>query len=249
MEIKSIANEAIMESPLYMPIAIRRLTRMGSLQDMTVRGLAPHALDGPFHAGTINDAQHAVRTLANAHAHGDLSGVAFGQHHDHYAHWVPPLHGLDVNAWQPPTQYRVYLQPIQVEFPLTISHIGFAIQADTQAGNCRVGLYEDNGLTPAGGALVCQSVNVATISYKNELAVTAEAGMSLSLTPALYWGVVSTDNTTNRIARQHANFMGGTRPWPEHYDLGALGPFTDPCPALIDDVNVPFTWLVVSSVP
>lgn len=46
------------------------------------------ALAGPASAhdledldGTISDAQHGARTTANAHAHGNLSGVTADQHH------------------------------------------------------------------------------------------------------------------------------------------------------------------------
>jgi hypothetical protein len=37
--------------------------------------------DALDHAGSINDAQHGVRTLANAHNHADLSNVLPNQHH------------------------------------------------------------------------------------------------------------------------------------------------------------------------
>ncbi|GAH49073.1 unnamed protein product, partial [marine sediment metagenome] len=41
-----------------------------------------HALSSAAdHTGTITNTQHGVRTLANAHAHGHLSGVTSDQHH------------------------------------------------------------------------------------------------------------------------------------------------------------------------
>lgn len=41
-----------------------------------------HALNSAAdHTGTITDVQHGVRTLANAHAHADISGVGANDHH------------------------------------------------------------------------------------------------------------------------------------------------------------------------
>jgi hypothetical protein len=58
----------------------------------------PHAIDSAtYHSGTINDTQHGVRTLANAHALSDLSGAITATQHGTLtsipnAHHTPLIH-------------------------------------------------------------------------------------------------------------------------------------------------------------
>ena len=69
--------------------AVTRLAELSERAHGSLTGVTPnqhhdrqHALDSAAdHTGTITDAQHGVRTLANAHAHASLSGIGANDHH------------------------------------------------------------------------------------------------------------------------------------------------------------------------
>lgn len=61
------------------PLVVELLSAMGGGSGPYAP--TPHSLNSAHHTGEISDSQHGVRTVANAHAHGHLSGVTADQHH------------------------------------------------------------------------------------------------------------------------------------------------------------------------
>ncbi|GAJ06618.1 unnamed protein product, partial [marine sediment metagenome] len=92
---------------------------------------------------------------------------------------------------------RFYTVPFKVEFTVTLDRIGW-IQG-TLAGNCRGGIYRDNGDTPVGGALIVDSGLLAVpagAQRKKEIPI-----VSTRLTPGLYWVGATFDDIVNTINR------------------------------------------------
>ncbi len=48
------------------------------------------------HTGTIDDTMHGVRTIANAHAHANLSSIGVDDHHTQLHHTAHEAGGADV---------------------------------------------------------------------------------------------------------------------------------------------------------
>lgn len=140
---------------------------------------------------------------------------------------------------------RVFLVPIQVPFTLTIDTLGTI--ARNTGFNIRMAIYDDNGDTPVGGALLGETgiINVAATG-KVEGAIT-----SVQLTPGLYWLAIQGDDTLGQIYRHATDaYQGGTLLAYRFENAGGFAAFEDPCPATATDTTGPGTmYALVASVP
>jgi len=140
---------------------------------------------------------------------------------------------------------RVYLMPIQVPIRLSVDRI-IVFYRGTVAGNIRAGIYEDNGETPQGAALIVESASVAKSGTwrKQEITIT-----ETELHPGLYWVAVQSDESTTIMQSEERCFVRGGSLRSYYYDLGSYGPFTDPCPTVSEPAGEnPAIMLRVSSV-
>jgi len=129
------------------------------------------------------------------------------------------------------TQNWVWLTPIVIPFTVTLDALVHHTE-DPAAGNTYKGIYADNGLTPAGAALIVQAGPQAVgVTYRRVV----DAIPDTRLTPGLYWmaGIIS-DPTDVHAMR---NMVGGIAPnllRMYYYDRGAFGALIDPCPAVAE---------------
>lgn len=181
------------------------------------------------------------------HVHNHPAALGFDLHHDHYAKFWPVTIQVPTNDANTMTTARVYLMPVQVLFLSTVDRI-CVICAAVSAGNMTVGIYEDNGGTPVGGALVVESASLAKPGNFRHVEYTIA---DTQLVPGLYWVAVESDEATTILI--DVEMFGGLigRPIEPHtYDrAGGYGPLTDPCPATANPAHAPLMYLRVASVP
>jgi hypothetical protein len=107
------------------------------------------------------------------------------------------------------------------------------------AGNIRLGLYRDNGDTPAGGALVVETASVALANFKNEVVIADTV-----LEPGLYWFALQNDDATPVfITSDQTESLGGTLQC--YVFAQGYGAFTDPCPAVAFEMYTPLGFVRV----
>ena len=118
---------------------------------------------------------------------------------------------------------KVFTIPVNVTFHSIVNKIGFYVAV--QAGNLRVGIYRDNGDTPAGGALVVESGSVACgAAGPQEIAIAATR-----LIPGLYWVVIQSDTTTAQVFRGSGwLYAGSTLNGKTWANAGGYGAFENP---------------------
>jgi len=126
------------------------------------------------------------------------------------------------------TANRCYLMPIQVPIRLTVDRICIP-WAGTVAGNIRAGIYKDNGETPEGGDLLVESASVAKSGTNRLQEITIT---DTQLDAGLYWVAIQGDESTTEVERSTGRYYHNGALQEYYYDLGAYGPFTDPCPAV-----------------
>lgn len=129
---------------------------------------------------------------------------------------------------------RVFLTPVELPHSAVASRVSLQITVAGGGGtNMRIGLYADNGRTPAGGALLADSGNMdATITGARSYTFPT----ALNLDKGFVWIALETADTTvnfsgNTIAEAFAD-VGSEMLLGCRYDLGGFGALTDPCPAV-----------------
>lgn len=141
---------------------------------------------------------------------------------------------------------RVFVVPVEVKILCTVNAIGFA--PTVSAGNLRVGLYRDNGDTPAGGTLVTESVSTPcpAINVKGEINIAP-----VRLAPGLYWLAIQGSNAAAAFNRNAGAFyQGGTLIARNFNNAGGYAAFENPqSSAFLAQAYCPGMYLVVSSVP
>lgn len=182
--------------------------------------------------------------------HGNLGGVAFGQHHEHFHRYL-----LNSMPFLAGTAARVIalgatiLGPVDVPFLCTIDQLGYRV-GDVQAGNVRLGLYPTGATVdlPDGADVVVETGSVPqTIVSEWQLETVADT----QITPGQYFVGVQADDVTatfyicNFARLQPAGFVMG-RTFAQAY-----GAFTSPCPVTgaYDTYRSPIVLLRVASVP
>lgn len=175
------------------------------------------------------------------------NGVAWQQEFPHYARYLHDIFtpsGCN-NTLALAAAGRVFCAPFQVTYTITIDRIGYVV-GGVAAGNVRTGIYNDNGDTIAGAALVVESASVAVpgANQKHELPIVAT-----QLPPGLYWLVIQGDDGTNIVARVQNNYAaGGTLTGLRFANFGGYGVFENPqVSALIVQTNPSMLVRVVSS--
>lgn len=138
------------------------------------------------------------------------------------------------------------LHAIYFDAPMTISQLTCEITVAGGAGTfLRLGLYEDNGGTPVGGALLFDSGNIdanviATINAVIAPALARQKGIST-------WAALITDSALLTVRRCHSeigfNEVGAEMMNGCTYNQ-AFGAFADPCPAVAADAAVRFYGFV-----
>jgi len=134
---------------------------------------------------------------------------------------------------------RVYLVPINVPFDCFVDAL--MVRIDVQAGNMHIGLYRDNGYTPAGGALVVDSGSVAVPAPAghNDISIT-----ETFLEAGLYWLAVEFSDATATW------YWSNIYVYPleaVYYDrVGGYGALIDPCPSITVADRHYYAWLRVS---
>lgn len=209
-------------------------------------GVGPANVEGALQTLLRSDCVLAHGDLSGlvtpAHAHPDLSGVTFAQHHGHYARYnncVFDLHHLGF-GWS--TGYIGFV-PMQVPFTMTLDRIGYVCGA-APSGNARCAIYHDNGDMPDGGALIVETASVAMVARKNELTIA-----DTQLTPGLYWLAYQGDDVPTIFGPHTSQCPGGTL-FCRSADGGiGYGAFPDPAPATVDDTEVAWQFVRVKSVP
>jgi len=142
--------------------------------------------------------------------------------------------------------FSIWLQPIGVGFTCTVDAVVFAVGSPI-AGNVRVGVYRDNGFTPAGGALLAESVSTALISTYRRQHVAIPA---TRLTPGLYWAALHGDSAQDYYTLDGLP-ANGSAPNLEQVVAhpGAYGPLPNPCLAVAPSNSLPLLSLRVASIP
>lgn len=197
----------------------------------------------PTDIGTANVEGTGLGRVRDDHEHDHVAGLGFDLHHDHYARTLKPK--FTQFGTTTTVQDVVKLCPLEIPFTVTIDRIG-VIWDTPVAGNFRLAIYEDNGDTPAGGALSVESASVAKagINQAQELTVA-----NTQLTLGLYWLAYNSDEAASVYIRVQPfeGLVGGTL-ITYQYAL-AYGAFTDPCPAVASIVSIPFMYVRVASIP
>lgn len=178
--------------------------------------------------------------------HAGLPDVTFGQHHGHYARYLTDvLSGFGATVIAVKWVGHVYLSPLQVPFAVTIDRLGYVANDVGVGDNVRMGIYADNGDTPAGGVLLAETASVASVYGKNELTIS-----SLALQARLYW--LAYQNQNGNVWVYSAGLAAGwvgTLNW-KHYDgFFPYGPFANPCPAAPTHQNGVTMFVRVASTP
>lgn len=192
--------------------------------------------------GEIKDFNTTIR------GHQHPAGLGFSLHHDHghRMEWAELCKFAESGADLTLTAQRIYFQPYIARFQQTINDIGW-INANPVQGNVKVGVYDDNGDTPVGGALLQGSAAIAQAgaNQKQEGALTS----ALQVDPGLYWLAI--------LAQ--AGLQGAyTTPWWRLAYGGTLRMYradiaSDDLPAtapsVTEDNDVPTMYALVSAVP
>lgn len=140
----------------------------------------------------------------------------------------------------------ISLAPVQVAETITVDRL-CVLPGTVVAGNIRLGLYNDNGLVPDGGALIVETASVAAAAPgRQEVAIA-----NTRLTPGLYWFAEINDNATLRLlAAWGGSDTSGASPAPHGKSCAqAYGPFTNPCPATANHSFCPVGILRIASIP
>ncbi len=159
--------------------------------------------------------------------------------------WLPTLYGMTGTGLvtQLGTAGRVFLTPIWLPRAVIVSRNTCQVTTAGGVGTfLRLGLYRDIEGTPAGGALVVDSGNIAADSLGVRVftftnPVFLEAGM--------IWGALETQDAIvafNRHSGQPGlTDVGSERLAGGRYDRGGgFGALTDPCPAVTSDTATNF---------
>lgn len=140
----------------------------------------------------------------------------------------------------------LYLHPLIIEHLLSIDRIGWI--NGVAAGSVIVGIYEDNGDTPDGGALIVGSVAVACAGNNQKQEQTIA---TTRLNPSLYWLVILPQGaiSINCMGSNDAAMgIGGTLQQ-YYFNLGS-DILPDPCPTgLTAAGNLPLLYARIASVP
>jgi len=174
--------------------------------------------------------------------HGEGVGVAGVTH---YKRILEPIGVNDFGGQNPPAVGRVYLRPYQVEFPMTIDRLALVVRVAN--GNGILGVYEDNGDTPAGGALVVESAAIAFVFGVQEFPI-----VPVSLVGQLIWIALEGSDATASWGRTGLTAVAANATLDQYfYDRGAFGALTDPCPAVAVYDGAPpwISYMRVASVP
>lgn len=161
-----------------------------------------------------------------------------------YRRYLTGYMGLISDAFGTMVANRVYLIPLEVEYALGVTVDRVLLIYDTPvAGNVRAGIYEDNGETPVGGALMVDSGSVAkTGTYQKQEVTIAET----FLPRGLHWLAVQSDEATTKYCRNILGVAGTLRTY--QYDPVGYA-FTDPCPAVAASNNLPVLGVRVAHIP
>ncbi len=169
-----------------------------------------------------------------------IPGAMFGN-----PKWLPTLYGNTGTGLvtQAGTAGRVFLTPFWLARAVIVSRIGCQVTTVGGVGTfLRLGLYRDVEGTPATGALIVDSGNIAadvlgirTFTFTNP--VFLEAG--------IVWGALETQDAIvvfNRYSGQPGFAeVGSERLSGGRYDRGGgFGALTDPCPAVTSDAATNF---------
>jgi hypothetical protein len=141
---------------------------------------------------------------------------------------------------------RLFLCPISIPCTMTVNAIGHFTE-DPAAGNTYKGIYQDNGYTPAGGALIVAAGPQGTDTTNRRF---LDAIADTRLTPGLYWLAIEFSEITDTF--WHVDNHQGTAPnlLPMCYaDLGGFIALPDPCPAITTGNYNISLWLRVASIP
>lgn len=161
--------------------------------------------------------------------------------------WWPGLHGFYglSSGTQAGTAGRVFLTPLWIPRSAIISRI--SINVSTAGGastSLRLGLYNDNGGTPDGGALLEDSGNIAATSTGVK---TFTLGSQRYLEAGLYWLAYETEDGIIVVNRHNGTAffteIGDEKMQGCHYDRGGgFGALTDPCPSVTanNSANIAF---------
>lgn len=166
--------------------------------------------------------------------------------HEHYARYI-----WDVFGWENRTitcsVNVVHLRPVQVGVTSTIDRLGF-ISRGNAAGNVKMGLYDDNGDTPVGGALLVPATAHALAGntwQKHEVVLAS----SIQLTEGLYWIAWNHDTAGDDFRAPDASVhLGGTLIC-RSFNLAYANAFPDPCPAVVTYDELPTMFMRVASTP
>lgn len=199
----------------------------------------------PSNIGVANAAGVAATVVRSDHVHNHVAGLGFNLHHAHYNRMIWGVLSLgDLIAAGSSARF-IYLQPIIIEYLLSIDRIGWMNGA--AAGSVKVGIYQDNGDTPDGGALIVGSVAVAcagNIQKQEQTIATTQ------LTPGLYWLVLLPQGVTNVNCFAGDTCMGAGGTLSQYYLNIASDNLPDPCPTgLTAAGNLPILYARVASVP
>lgn len=140
-------------------------------------------------------------------------------------------------AWS--TANAVYLWPVVVPHRVTVERI-FFVHVAVAAGNWRAGIYADNGDTPVGGALLCESPSTLSNGTNRCQELTVPDTV---LDPGLYWIALAASTTTDTYFYILPQLTIGCTLTGHAYALGAWGPLTNPCPATAAYYYQPMTGL------
>jgi hypothetical protein len=138
----------------------------------------------------------------------------------------------------------VYLKPIEIPRTMTVDRI-IVLRAGNVNGNIRVCIYEDNGETPAGGALIVESASVAAGAALSKQEVLIA---DTQLTAGLYWVGLQ----WNAVPNSFKNDWAFGEPWGSlgHVEYAHVyGAFANPCPVIAGSSVTPQVLVRVVSIP
>lgn len=157
--------------------------------------------------------------------------------------WVPPYmeyyaRYIKDTLWSPHdvvirTGLLVMLRPLEIQHVTTIDRICVPVVMVTTSGNAILGIYADNGDTPTGGTLLCQTAAFAIVGADRMYEVAPTTGTYI-LKPGLYWLACCLDGTNPT----KVGFIDSVRGYElttatlisRWYTPGAFA-LTTPCPA------------------
>lgn len=142
------------------------------------------------------------------------------------------------------TAQRLYATPYQATFRQTLDRIGWC-NLDVAQGNVKLAIYEDNGDTPVGGALIVGSASIAVAGIQRKQEATIA---DTQLDPGLYWLILLA------LAGLQPNIMRPNSPVRAFGTLFgvvaniASDNLPDPAPAMSQE-EIPTLYVRVKSVP